>query len=1396
MKKDKILKRKRFLQFTKVTMVLLVFLILITSSTISENVTQQKIIEVKNIEDNKLDKIISDGLAPRNKYYPIKPTIQKSDLSKELNNDCSTMYGYNVEPDPEKTIFFDTCDPGTLNYINTTQSENFISGGTCIPSNIWLGCEYGTGAIWEIQFDTGEMHLIGGGGESLNSLAYNPIDNRIYASGDDNCLYEIDPDNGEQELIGPFDNGVDCMIGMAFDHDGVLYGWDLGNDKLWTIDTETCEATEIGPLGIDLNYAQDGDFLRETDILYLTAYTTTGQLYACDKTTGQCELIGNFEDGAQITASVFDQCIWCCEHDIGLKRIDYPRTGRAEPDMKMQITAKNLGNNTETFNTKLEVMKNVTGPIIMQENFDGDFPPNGWTTDYWTQSYTNESGGIIPEARVYNIDQYNGGQKYDNYIQSGYINCTGYNRIRLRFRWAADYNYPQYCSVYVKIRNNSSSSWKYVTPWDDPVGENQDGELWETEWIGFDGPIGEGLQIRWEYVGYYYYYNYLWLDNISIEACADCLEYSENIENIVLEPGKYKKIDFPNWTPNDWQNESFENKWIKYLVNANIDLDSDTNPRNDEKKKWIDLYFGFFNDVGCNNISSPITGPAKTFPVTSHVKNFGQFNQSNFKTYVEIAELDLDNKFEILIEDFSESTFPPNGWTKTHNNWMYSSSSYAGGSTGEARFYFSPYSNDTFRLISPSIDVSEYEAIEIDFNQYIDHYTSPYSLKLESSVDAENWDTIWKIYPTEDLGPITINIPFIKIFSENIYFSWVFEGNSYNIDNWYIDNIIISGYSTYEPEYEDTQIIDFIKPGEEIEINFSEWTPEFLYEEESGQKNYIIKSWTNLEIPEDQNSDNDLFKKEIILKFWHDVGIDEITSPVGVYNFLGGDEVIWDNGEPDGRNKLPGSMFMGFSNILIDDIEIDGNYAIQGGKVHFIWDSGYTSNTETIRMYFFEETGDCDPSLDEYPEEGFFVEANRFDEYTTGQYYFSRPEVVVDFTLDEEVILNPGNWFVGIQPDGVSEDIAYILTAPDNQCMCFADLPFWGYPRWSNSKNLWGTSYDLAFEVHAGTTWYSLYCIKLGTHDIDVIVENYGTFPKENLTCYAEIWETDNKVYDEQIDNIDLTIPLGGQKELNFPDFTFNKEGQYELYLELPAYPDNVEINNEKKLRIGVDNTEPVSDYPPILDPPNPDGCNGWYISDVTVTLNASDPWSNGVSSGVKEIRYTVNGGEELVIPGKTGSFVLTEDGNDILIEYWAVDWVGNVESPKNSFTIDIDQTVPEISLTYDVVGGNKWQGWKFQFTATATDKLSGMDRVEFYLNNELQYTIEGEGPEYKWQIRYNPLPNAIFRATAFDKAGLFNSDEINDPTRNSHSKLEINNKVNNKRNSTWFLNIRNFNVL
>ena len=165
------------------------------------------------------------------------------------------------------------------------------------------------------------------------------------------------------------------------------------------------------------------------------------------------------------------------------------------------------------------------------------------------------------------------------------------------------------------------------------------------------------------------------------------------------------------------------------------------------------------------------------------------------------------------------------------------------------------------------------------------------------------------------------------------------------------------------------------------------------------------------------------------------------------------------------------------------------------------------------------------------------------------------------------------------------------------------------------------------------------------------------------------------------------------------------------------------------------DTTPPVSTHE--LDPEDPDGLNGWYVSDVTVTLNATDDLS-----GVKEIHYRINKGEWIVHFGDIVIFTLDDDclinGS---IEFYAIDFAGNKEETKIVDGIYIDQLPPySDKLWYEVVGGNPLLGWwdiVFKI-ANITDDCSGFAGwVDFILNDVLQDTVTGSGPIYEWGFRY-----------------------------------------------------------
>jgi len=169
--------------------------------------------------------------------------------------------------------------------------------------------------------------------------------------------------------------------------------------------------------------------------------------------------------------------------------------------------------------------------------------------------------------------------------------------------------------------------------------------------------------------------------------------------------------------------------------------------------------------------------------------------------------------------------------------------------------------------------------------------------------------------------------------------------------------------------------------------------------------------------------------------------------------------------------------------------------------------------------------------------------------------------------------------------------------------------------------------------------------------------------------------------------------------------------------------------------RYDNDTTPPVTTI--YFNPETPDGDNGWYISNVTITLNATDN-----ESGVNVTYYALDWGEWEIYGNPftvTGSFTH-------LIEFYSIDKAGNVEVTRHVY-LKIDEIPPNVQLKEEKIGY-----WKINFTATVDDRESGVDRVEFYLNKKLMFT-DYEAP-YTWTMTRKWLTCCVVCAIVYDKAG------------------------------------------
>ena len=164
-----------------------------------------------------------------------------------------------------------------------------------------------------------------------------------------------------------------------------------------------------------------------------------------------------------------------------------------------------------------------------------------------------------------------------------------------------------------------------------------------------------------------------------------------------------------------------------------------------------------------------------------------------------------------LSEDFSSGTMPPSGWTiqNLSAQWLISFSNNAGGNPPEGEFTYID-STATSQLISPLVNLTGVDSVTLMFDYYYDWYTSPApQVGVATRHGSGAWDTIWQILPDSTIGPLTVilKIKNSDVNNPNFQFCFFINGNLYNINYWYLDDIFL-----YNPPAKDLSLTSIKLP--------------------------------------------------------------------------------------------------------------------------------------------------------------------------------------------------------------------------------------------------------------------------------------------------------------------------------------------------------------------------------------------------------------------------------------------------------------------------------------------------------------------------------------------------------------------------------------------------------
>jgi hypothetical protein len=124
----------------------------------------------------------------------------------------------------------------------------------------------------------------------------------------------------------------------------------------------------------------------------------------------------------------------------------------------------------------------------------------------------------------------------------------------------------------------------------------------------------------------------------------------------------------------------------------------------------------------------------------------------------------------------------------------------AGGTAPEVFFYGALVNptNATKRLYEV-VNTTGLTTLTLQFKHMVDHWASGYNVKVDYSTNGTTWINAWVLSPTAPVpaNTVTVNLTSAQgVGAATYYIAFTIDGNLYDINNWYIDDVKLSYTAT------------------------------------------------------------------------------------------------------------------------------------------------------------------------------------------------------------------------------------------------------------------------------------------------------------------------------------------------------------------------------------------------------------------------------------------------------------------------------------------------------------------------------------------------------------------------------------------------------------------------